>query len=311
MPVAAPQTGKIDVALTTYSKGFRQNGLISDLICPRVLVGKQSDKYWIFGRENQQLTQKVLRATGAPAQRTRLSRSLDSYFTPSHALAADISDEDRANYEIGDLEQDAVSDMMEKILLAKEVEAAALLTSTANLTNNTTLAGGDQWDDYGASKPLVVIEDAKSKIRESGMEANTIVIPEPVYKKLVNHPAIVDRFKYVVSGAIGVNELKQVFDVENLLIARAVQLSAADVSSFVWGKDVIVAYVSSTPGQRDLSLAKTFIWANAPGTIGGFGVVTGRHPDPTAKSDIVGVDMYHQQKVTALEAGYLIKAAVS
>ena len=64
-------------------------------------------------------------------------------------------------------------------------------------------------------------------------------------------------------------------------------------------------------GRMDISGVKTFRWTAAPGTSGGIGVVTGRHPDPTAKSDIVGVDDYYQQKITAVETLYLIKDAVA
>jgi hypothetical protein len=67
-------------------QGIPQNGLIADLLCPRVPVGRQTDKYWIFGREGQQLTEQILRATGAGAQEhapLALNRQL---LSRSHAL---------------------------------------------------------------------------------------------------------------------------------------------------------------------------------------------------------------------------------
>lgn len=308
--ITAPLTGHLDAALTEFAKGFSQNGLVSDLVAPRVPVGRQTDKYWIYGRENQMLIEQQLRATGAAAQRIRMSLSSDSYFCPSHALAADIADEDRAGYTAGDLEQDATQTLMDKILLQKEVELAALLTDVTKVTNNTTLQGGDQFSDAGNSDPGTVVETAKSLVRESGVEANTLVLGEPVYTKLVHHPAILDQFKYTTPGAIGVTQLAGFFAVDRVLVARAVQVDKAGAVSFVWGKDAVLLYVSPTASRKDTSAVKTFVWQAAPGTVDGIGVVTGRNPDPTAKADIVGVDFYYQQKITAVETAYLIKAAV-
>jgi hypothetical protein len=309
--ITAPLTGHLDAALTEYAKRFQQNGLVSDLIAPRVLVGRQSDKYYIFGREAQQLTEKTLRASGAPAQRTRLSLSTGSYFSRSHALAADIADDDRLGYEPGDLEQDAISNIMAKILLDKEAALAAILADTAQVTNNTTLAGANQWSDAANSDPRKDVEVAKSKVRESGVEANTMVVGEPVFTKLVQHPELLDVFKYTQPGIIGVPQLAAFFGVERFLVARAVQVSAAGVPSFVWGKHAIVLYVSQTPTMADISAVKSFVWRGAPGTIDGIGVVTGRNADPTAKADIVGGDFYYDQKLVGAETAYLIKNAVA
>jgi hypothetical protein len=309
--ITAPLTGHLDAALTEFAKRFQQNGLVSDQIAPRVLVGRQSDKYYIFGREAQQLTEKTLRASGAPAQRTRLSLSTASYFCRSHALGADIADEDRMGYEPGDLEQDAITNIIQKILLDKEDALATMLTDTAQVTNNSTLAGANQWSDLVNSDPQKDVEVGKSKIRESGVEATHLVIGEAVYTKLIQHPAVKEAFKYTTPGAMGVPQLASFFNVPNVLIARAVKVSAAGVPGFVWGKSVVLLNVSQTSSMSDISAVKSFVWRGAPGTIDGIGVTTGRNADPTAKSDIVGADFYYDQRITAVETAYLIKNAVA
>jgi hypothetical protein len=310
--ITAPLTGHLDAALTQYAKGFTQNGLIADMLAPRVPVGRQTDKYWIYGRESQQLTEQILRATGAGAQETRLSLSTGSYFSRSHALKATIADEDRAGYTAGDLEQDATSNAMAKILLNKENECAVMLTDTAQVTNNVTLAGINQWSDYGNSDPVKDVETAKALVVQSGVKANVMVVGDPVYRKLKNHPAILDAFKYTsIGGNISIQQLATFFEVEQFLVGSAVSVTKAGVVSFVWGKNALLAYVSPSPGTRDVGGAKSFVWQGAPGTIDGMGVVTARHPDPTAKSDIIGVDFYYDQKITAVETLYLIKNAVA
>jgi hypothetical protein len=296
--LTAPLTGHLDAALTEYAKGFSQNELVGDLIAPRVLVGRQADKYWVYGREFQELTEKTLRATGAPAQRTRFTLSTGSFFARSHALASDIADEDRAGYQPGDLEQDATQMNISKILLDREDALATKLTDTAQVTNNTTLAGINQWSDFGNSDPVKDVETGKAQIALTGVKANRMVVGDPVYRKLKNHPAIIDAFKYTKGGAIGVQQLADFFEVEQFLVAGAVKV-VAGTAQFVWGKHAVLAYVSPTPGLKEISAAKTFVWRAAPGTIDGFGVVTGRVPDVTAKADTVGVDWYYDQQITA------------
>lgn len=309
--VVAPLTGKIDVALTNFSKGYSQNELVSDILFPRVGVGKQSDKYWVHGREGQEQTNKTKRAPGAVPEETRFALSTDSYFCDSRALQATIPAETEQNYEAGNLEQDTAQMLTEKILLDKEIEAASLATDTAVVTNNTTLAGGDQWSDYGTSKPGDVVETAIAKIVEAGAKANLMILGDAVFRKLRQHPALINQFKYVQADKLNETHLATYFGIERVIVASAVKRSIAGVASFVWGKVAIVAHVAAAPTQKDSSACKSFIWQNAPGTLGGYGVMVEPHPFKSAKAKIVSADMYYGQKVVNADTLYLIKDAVA
>ncbi len=313
----APLTGHVSVALTNYAKAFRQNGLLSDVIAPRVPVGRQTDLYHIWDRADQMLNFQSERAAGDPAQKVRRTVSSDSYNCTSHALQAPLPDESRANAEqagLGNMvsEQGRVTFLQKKILLDKEYRLVSKMT-TVLVTNNDTLSGTDQWS-HASSKPAVYVEKAKKIIRRCGVRANLMVIGEAVYQALRTHATVLEQFKYVQKGSIGVPELAAYFDIPRLEVAEAVKVTAdANVTaSTVWDpEDVLICYVDPSPSQEDISFMRTFVWAQAPGTIGGYGVVTGRDPDPTAKSDTVGVDFYYDQKITAVEAGYLLKNAVA
>ncbi len=309
--VAAPLVGHLDAALTNFAKKFSNNELIADRIAPIVTVGRQTDKYYIYGREGQELTEVQLRATGAPAEAIRIALSTDSYNCRSHALAANIADEDRQGYaEAGDIEQDAVQAMLDKILLQREVELATMLGDTAQVTNNVTIAAADRWNDNGGT-PFTVVETGKSKIRESGVRPNFAACGEAVYSVLINHAALLERIKYTQRAVLNEADLAAIFGVDEFLVGRAVKRSEAGVISFPWGKNLILGYRNPAAGRMDVSGVKTFRWSGAPGTSGGIGVVKARHPNPTAKSDIVGVDDYYHQKITAAETLYLIKTPVN
>lgn len=311
----APLTGHLNVALSNFAKGYRQHRLVSDLIFPRVSAPRETDYYYIWDRADQQLLQKTLRAVGTGAQRVRRSLSTTSYHARSHALAASLADESRANMEQAGLgsfasQQGLATHLQKLILLDKESAAATLATTAANFGSNTvTLAGGDQWSASG-SAPAANVETAKEAIELLGVEVTHMILGRKVYAALRNHADLKAAFNYVQKGSIGVPEIAAFFDIPNVEVARAVSVSAADVASRLFTEtDVLLFYSDPNPSQEDISFGKTFVWDGAPGTVGGYGVVVGREPDPTAKSDVVGVDFYYDQKITAYEAGYLIKAA--
>lgn len=312
---AAPLTGHLSVALTNYAKGFRQNGLFSDIVAPRVQVGRQTDYYYIWDRSDQMLNFQDLRATGDPAQRVRRSVSTSSYNAKSHALAGAVPDETRANAEQAGIPQltsqmGVTAFLQKKILLKKEYRWASMMTTT-NVTNNTTLAGSDQWTSAD-STPAGPVATGKKVIRRAGVNPNLMIIGEDAYAAAVVNPHILNSFKYTQKGVIGLAELAAYFDVERVELAGAIQVTAdsTQTASVIFdADDVLLCYVDPNANNEDISFMKTFVWAGAPGTIGGYGVVVGRDPDPTAKTDVIGVDFYYDQVITSVEAGYLFKNA--
>jgi hypothetical protein len=309
--------GKIDVALSQFARMYRNNAFVAELLFPRIPVNNQSDKYWIYGRENQALRENTNRAPGSAAERIQQSLSNDNYQATDHSLARLIPDEERANFQASgagaSVEQWATQAIMDKLFLDEEVNAAAMATNTNNYANgySVTLAGTSQWSDFGNSDPIGDVETAKSKIRQSGNEANLMVLPDAVYQKLRNHPNIVDRFKYVNGGQVTLDQLAQVFGIERVVLAAAVKVNNDDTVSYVWGKDVVIAYAQPNPSPMDTSLGKTFVWAGAPGTVGGFQVEIGRVSPPSAKSDELAEHFYYDQKITSNVSGYVIKSAVA
>lgn len=315
----SPLTGHLDVGLTNFIKRFQNNELFSDQIAPRVPIPRQSDKFWIYGRENQNVLQATLRAAGDTPQKIVRSLSNKGFFADSHALMADLPDESTYNWELGDLRQDASADLMDKILLDKENRLATMLADTTQVTNNVTLAGTSQYNNYSTSTPMSDIETAKAKIRQAGVNANWIMIGDQVYQQLANHPSIVERFKYTQGGAITAADLGKAFGIPKVMVGSAVIMDKAGVVSFVWGKNIVVGYTKGTAdengimstGKYDLSAAKSFVWTGAPGTIGGLGTLIERKSPQASKSDLVSVDFYYDQQVTAVETLYLIKNAVA
>lgn len=333
----SPLTGHIDAAITSFIKRYRNNQFFSDILAPRVPAAKQSDRYWIWGKENLNLNQQTLREPGGTPQKITRSLSNVPFFCSSHALMAEIPDEDTYNTDpvIGDLRQAAAKDLMDKILLDKEVQTANLMRATANLasSNYVTLSGGSQWDAYmpnsgvaDASAPGLVVEAGKAQIRTVGVRPGWIMAGDAVATALRHHPAVLDLFKFTnTKGNITDEQLANYFNVDEFYVGSAVVLDKNGSPSFVWGNDLLVGYTAGGPdggsqldgdGQPsaspgDLSAAKTFVWTGAPGTIGGMGTIIERKQPQASKADLVSNEFYYAPVLTAPETLYLIKNAVT
>ena len=312
MAFVSPIQGHIDVALSNFAVQFRNPSYVSDQVFTRVPVQRQSDKYWRFGKENLQALVDDLRAPGAAAQRVLQTLSADSYFCDDHALERLITDEERANFDAGDVEQWATETLVDKLLLRKEKLFADLVTDTAKVTQNVTLSDTSQWSDYANSTPTEDIQTGQETIAQNvGVRANTLILGFPVFSKLRNHPKIVERVQNIRVGVVREEDLASIFDVQRVLVAQALEVDAAGNVSFVFGKHAVLGYVSATPAFGEPSFGKSFVWAGAPGATNGFIVELGRAAPTSRKADELAVHFYYDQKITAVEAGYLIKNAVA
>jgi hypothetical protein len=304
----------VNAALTNLSVAYRNPAFISDLIAPAVAVRKQQDRYFIYDAAREAFrSTNDLRAPGTQANEVDFALSTDSYYCEDHALVSVIPDEERENADpVIQPEIDRVEFLSDKIDLNKEIELATIIGSDSSIPS-TTLSGTGLWSD-DSSDPLLAIETGKAAIIQSVQIApNTLVLPQEVFTKLRTHPAILDQLKYTNSGIPSPEALAALFDVERVLVPRALKNTAQSGQtasmSYVWGKNAFLCYVSPRPALKSITFASTFSWNQAPGSMSGRLVEVWR--ENTRKADIVRVQRYYDQKLIAPEAVYVWKNAVA
>ncbi len=181
-----------------------------------------------------------------------------------------------------------------------------------SINQGVTLSGTAQWSDFANSKPEEDVQTGHDTITKAiAKKANTLILGHEVFSKLRNHTNILTRIQNVKLGLVSIEDLAAIFDVERVLIGSAVKRTAAGVNSFVWGKHAVLAYIQPSASMEDLSVAKSFVWDDAPGSTGGFITEIGRAQPISRKSDEISVHFYYEDKVVAAEAGYLITDAVA
>ncbi|MEO7397673.1 MAG: hypothetical protein ABIW84_03835, partial [Ilumatobacteraceae bacterium] len=153
----------IDVALTNISVGFPNNGFVGPQLFPQVPVTKQSDKYYVFGRESWGVDPGGdLRAPGTVANEIPgLKVSLVPYFAQEHSLQIPVTDEERENVDSPfSPDRDGTELVTMKLWLQRELFMRDLVVTAANYpaAHTVTLAGTAQWNDYVNSDPILNIK---------------------------------------------------------------------------------------------------------------------------------------------------------
>jgi len=298
----------IDGVLTKISVGYSNGQYIGRILCPACPVDKRSDNYYVFGKENFNREASTLRTSGKPAQEVDYSLSSDSYSCKNHALKEYVPKdvEDAADTPLKPRNR-ATKNVTDRLLLDEEYEVAASLFSATVITNNVTLDGTDQWDDFANSNPISDIETGKQSVFDLiGKEANLIAMGKQVWDEVKNHPDLLDRIKYSMKGIITEQLVAEVFGVQNLVVGKVLYNTAKEGQTFspahVWGKKVLVAYVEPKPALESPTLCYNFMFQDFQ---------TRTWFDEDRKSTAVEVENIRDIEIVDVNAGYLIVDAVS
>lgn len=303
----------IDQALTNISIGYKNEQYIADLIFKPITVNKQSDKYYVFGKERFRVVDDR-RAPGSESNEVNWRLSNDQYYCEGHALRHPIPDEEAQNADdTFTLEADAVEMLTDMILLNKEVDAASKLLNPANYDSGLSQTLNVKWSDYSNSNPIADIEDAKSAIhRRSGLRANTLIISEPVFNVLKIHPKLIENIKYTQLGVLTKDLMATLFGVDNILVGSALKSTAtnpgqADVLNYIWGNSAVLAYIPPTPGKKIASIGYSFMWNKD----GQGAVAVRKWYEQGRRATITEVERWYDQKMVSNVAGFLIADVIT
>lgn len=313
----------IDQVLTNISVAWPNEGMVAERLFPTVQVRKQSDKYYVFGREAWGLEPGGdYRAPGAIANEIPgIQLSTDTYFAQEHALQIPVTDEERENADSPlSPDRDGTELVTSKILLGREIAMQAHVATAANYPADhvVTLSGTSQFNDYTNSDPVGVIKAGKRKIHSKlFVEPNTIVIPYEVMAVLEDHPDFIERIKYSERGVLTAEIISAVLGIPNVIVPgmgyNTANPGQAVSLAYLWGKDIILAYVPARAGLRVPAFAYEFVW----GFGGGRPQIVDRWREEPRASDLIRVRRRYDLKMVALDAngksiaGYVIKNAIA
>ena len=304
----------VDPVLTNMLIGYQQasDRFVAGRVFPSVSVDKDSGTYYIVTKKYFFHDDLQERAAGSDFASIGFGVSTDTYSTLQWAAEIPLADETRANSQVPmSLEQAAVQKLAQSSLLRKEIQFAAdfMTTSVWGTDDNNSTT---DWDDFAAGDPVNDILTARRTIsNNTGMDANTMVLGYIVHNALVNHPDIIDRFKYTSAASVPNMEaaLGGVFGMANYLVAKGSYSNTNEAATFsasaIIDDDCLVCYVDAGAGIFGATAGKNFIWQ--PG--GGNGAISTRR-DEGKKSDVIMHQEQWDQKATATDLGYFFADVV-
>lgn len=244
----------VDPVLTQVARGYKNAAYVGDALFPVVPVGLRGGNIIEFGKESFRLYN-TARAPGSRVAVAQFGYAGKPYALTDHSINGLVPIEhlqEAANQAPSiNLATGAVNFSRDIILRRLEIDQAAIARTAATYasSNKITLSGTSQWSDYsGTSDPIRDVDDYKDAVRAKvGLMPNTILLPAAVFKKVKNHPKILDRIKYTGRDSATPEILAGLFDIENVVVGNSIYQDADGNMQDVWGKDVVLAYTNTSP----------------------------------------------------------------
>ena len=326
MPQPSIYNVHLDAILTNISVAYIQNqdNFIASKVFPVVPVDKKSNKFYTYTKNDWFRDEVIQRAPGTESAGSGYGLSTDSYSCDVFGFHKDIDDQTRANSDNPlNPDREATDFITGRMLLRQEIQFTTDFFGTSIWGTDVTGVASSpsagtsfyQWSDFANSDPLEDVEGGKEKILSTtGFLPNTLVLGYQVFRRLKNHPDIVDRYKYTSAQAITEDMMARLFGVDRILVAKAVYATnkegATGAYSFAYGKAALLCYVAPSPGLMTPSAGYTFAWTGVSAGLGAqIGVSKFRMEH--LKSDRVEAEMAFDNKVIGSDLGYFFASAVA
>lgn len=306
----------VNAALTNLALGYHPQGLIARSIFPVIPVAKESDKYYVWNKQDAFARPSTLRADGAEANEVGFRLSTDTYQCEEYALKTAVTDRQMKNADsVLNLKTSKMRRLQDLLELDLEVRVATMLTTlgTWASTNRVTLSGADQFDNASFTASGVPIEKrfdtAKEAVRQGtgGYEPNVVIIPSAVAKVMKRDSAIRDLIKYTHSDLLVDGDLPQKLWGMKVVIPKATYTSSKEGASSVtysdvWGKHIVFLYVNPNAVIDDISAGYIFQSQNWE---------TREWREEKNRKDVVETSYVQDEKVVSNIAGYLMKDVIA
>ena len=325
MPQPTQSQVHVDAILTNISVAYlqRAENFIADKVFPVVPVDKQSDKYFVYDKNDWLRDEAQVRADGTESVGSGYNITTATYYADVYAIHKDIGDQTRANADAPiNVDREAAEFVTHRLLTRREIQFVNdFMTTSKWATDVTGVAASPttgetiQWSDYTNSDPIEDIEKGKAGILSvTGLEANTLVLGYDVFRQLKNHPDLVDRIKYTSSQTITEDMLARMFDIDRVLVSKSIKATnkegATGAYSFTTGKTALLAHVAPNPGILTPSAGYTFSWT---GVSQGMGLTIGTSSFrlESLRATRVEAELAFDNKVVASDLGYFWNSIVA
>lgn len=303
----------VDTLLTQISIGYSNPDYIAPMIAPVVPVPRptgfiptyvQSD--WFRNNANR-------RATGTMSRRGSFGLGTDTYAVKRDSFGFELADEVRdATVEPYNMDRDGTLFATDKVLMAQEMDFATNLFTTGVWTDAT---GYVQWNDYGASTPLLLVTQTMDNIEgRIGREGNTMIMGKQVFTVLRWHPDLLDTIKYTQRAILSQDLIASLFGIDRLLVGRGIftaspegTAEASVVYQRIWGKSMLMIYNPAAPSLINPAAVYNYVWQRVPNS----NQYMRRFREESRELDVLESNGYHDFHVNSARSGEFLANIVA
>lgn len=319
----------IQAALTNIATAYLQNSAnyVADKVFPNVPVEHQADKYFKYRKGDFFRDQAQKRADATESAGGGYNMDTGSYSADVWAWHKDIGDQTRRNADPAvDIDVATTKFVMQTLMIRRDRQFMSKYVTTGVWGTDITGVGASPsasqavyWNDDANGDPFTDLATGQTTIlQNTGFEPNVLLMAWPVYQALRKHPLVIDRIKYTnpaFAGKITPELLAQAFDIERIIVSKAVYNTAAegaiDSFSFVMGKSALLVYAAPAPGLMVPSAGYTFSWSGFTG-LNNMGVRIIQIPMPWLGANTVRTEgeMAFDMQVVGSDLGYFFSGIV-
>ena len=236
---------RINAYLSEVARGYSNNSFIAESLFPVINSDLEKVDIFEFNKEAFQVydTERAIRANSNVISPKGFKKHTTTLTEHDLAYPIDYREEEEARKI--KLQVHATNVVTQGLLLKLETQCAALAQDPPNspATNKIALSGTSQFT-HKDSDPVGVIDDAKDAIsRQIGQDPNTLVMGQEVWESLKRNESLKGLIANSTNKIVTLDLLKEFFEVENIVIGKAIYSNASDQFERVWGNNIILAYV--------------------------------------------------------------------
>jgi len=308
-----PQVGELHInkALSNFATQLGVGSFAAPFIAPVLPVEKESDDFWIGGREELDDDRDTEIAPGDPAPEMKWTMTKSNYKCREHARSHPLPHRVRDNADTPIRPQQRAVSKLRGVLdlrYEKRVKVAATNTAVVPTDVIANLGAGAQWGASSGTKIELNVNTAKDKIRQKiGKVPNRIVIPPSVALQMMIAPELLDLRKAWDQTLLVDGMLPNTLWGMQLLIPGSLQNNAnpgqaASVGD-LWTEDNVLLFYYEEPSLEYSGFFITFRKRTAAGT--DYEVLEWLNL-PGRKADLYQVGFIQDEKIANPEAGFLI-----
>ena len=344
MPMLTPSMVHIDVPLQNFSVAYaqKQTSFIADKIFPVVGVDKQSDKFWVFDKNQMRQRAPVKQlAPRTEVERIGIQLSKDSYFAEVYGLGMDFDEQTIANEDAAlGLRQQGVETLTEQMLHFREDQF--IQHFLMDHTKWNTLVANEQFTPFGDTEtdPVETMLKLMTEFykKSGGYKPNTLVLSQDVRNALLLNVKIKERIQYAGSPtnpAIATDQtLAAILGVERIFVPdllindtdptykepkqddNFLEVPELDANNdnvdYVYQNTAFLCHTPASAGPRTPAAGVIFAWNSIPGA-NNLGITVESFSDDALKrkqiAEMIQVKMSYDMKVVGKHMGMILSNA--